>query len=63
MYCYQMDSNFTFVIYGLYLYVNNIISFDEFKKEYAFEVSLFTGRKSTLKLKSTIKIAQYILNL
>lgn len=63
MYCYQMDSNFTFVIYGLYLYVNNIISFEEFKKEYTFEISLFTGGKSPLKLKRTIKIAQYILNL
>ena len=63
MYCYQMDSFFTFVIYGLYLYVNNIISFREFVDNYAFEISIFTGKKSPLKLKSTIKIANYILNL
>lgn len=63
MYCYQMDSFFTFTIYGLYLYINKIITFEEFLEDYGFEISIFTGKKSLLDLKKTIKIAQYILTI
>ena len=63
LYCYEMDSYFTFVIYGMYLYVNKIISFKEFLDDYPFETSLFTGKKTPIKLKRTIKIANYILNI
>lgn len=62
-YSYQMDTFFTFTIYGLYLYINRIITFEEFLEDYGFEISIFTGRKFPLDLKKTIKIAQYILTI
>lgn len=63
IYGYQMDTFFTFTIYGLYLYINKIITFEEFLEDYRFEISIFTGKKSLLDLKKTIKIAQYILTI
>jgi hypothetical protein len=62
MYCYQMDSFFTWLINGFFLYVNDLISFDTFLRNYCFEVSLFTGKKKPIELKQVIKISQYILN-
>lgn len=62
MYCYDMDSYFTFLINGLFMYANKFISFEEFSKKYGFEVSLFTGKKTPIKIKSAIKISQYILS-
>jgi len=59
-YCYQMDSFFTWLINGFFLYVNDLISFETFKKHYYFEVSLFTGKKKQIELKQVIKISQYI---
>lgn len=61
MYCYQMDSFFTWVINGFFMYINGFISFEEFKKNYYFEFSLFTGEKKPIKIKQVIKISQYIL--
>ena len=61
-YCYQMDTFFTYLINGFFLYVNDLISFDTFRKVYCFEVSLFTGKKSPIKIRQVIKISQYILN-
>ena len=62
MYCYQMDSFYTYLINGFFMYANSLISFDDFEKYYCFEVSLFTGKKSPIKIKQVIKISQYILN-
>lgn len=62
MYCYQMDSFFTWLINGFFLYVNGFISFDTFNSRYCFEVSLFSGQKKPIDLKQVIKISQYILN-
>jgi len=61
MFCYQMDSYFTWLINGLFKYVNGFISFDNFKEKYCFEVSLFTGKTKPINLKQAIKISQYIL--
>lgn len=63
IFCYEMDSYFTFVINGYFLYVNNLISLEKFKENYYFEVSLFTGKKKPLNLKKVIRIARYILGL
>jgi hypothetical protein len=63
MYCYQMDSYFTHLINGLFMHVNGLISLDDFKNRYCFELSLFTGKKSPIKIKQAIKISQYILNM
>jgi hypothetical protein len=62
IYCYQMDSFFTWLINGFFMYTNNIISFDDFKRYYCFEVSLFTGKRNPIDLKKVIKIYQCILN-
>ena len=62
MYCYQMDSFFTFLIKGFFMYQNRIISFKEFKDRYCFEVSLFTGKKKPIEIRQVIKISKYILN-
>jgi hypothetical protein len=61
MFCYQMDSYFTWLINGLFKYANGFISFDNFKEKYCFEVSLFTGKTKPLNLKQAIRISQYIL--
>ena len=61
-YCYQMDSYYTFLITGLFMYANKMITFSEFKDNYCFEVSLFTGKKSPINIKYVIKMSNYILN-
>jgi hypothetical protein len=61
MYCYQMDSFFTWLINGFYLYINNFISFEHFKNNYCFEISIFDGKKKPIQLRQVIKISQYIL--
>lgn len=63
MYCYQMDTFFTWLISGLFMYINDIISFDYFQKCYCFEVSLFTGKKKEIDIRQSIKISQYIIKL
>jgi hypothetical protein len=60
-YCYQMDSFYTFLINGLFMYANKMISYNEFLNNYCFEVSLFTGKKSPIKLRYVIKMSKYIL--
>ncbi|MBP6456949.1 MAG: hypothetical protein KA275_09515 [Chitinophagaceae bacterium] len=60
-YCYQMDSYYTFLINGLFMYVNRMITFQEFLKNYCFEVSLFTGKKTPINLKYVIKMSNHIL--
>lgn len=62
IFCYQMDSFFTWLINGFFMYINQHISFDNFKRNYCFEVSLFTGKKKPIEIKQVIKISQYILN-
>jgi len=57
-----MDSYFTWLINGFFMYQSELISFEEFEKYYCFEVSLFTGKKSQIKIKQVVKISQYILN-
>jgi hypothetical protein len=61
MFCYQMDSYFTWLINGLFKYANDFISFDNFKEKYCFEISLFSGKTKPLNLKQAIRISQYIL--
>lgn len=61
MFCYQMDTFYTWLIKGFYLYANNLISFERFMKEYCFEISLFTGKKKPVQIRQVVKISQYIL--
>lgn len=61
MYCYQMDTFFTWLVKGLFMYINDFISFDYFKKCYCFEISLFTGKKKEIDIRQSIKISQYII--
>ena len=61
IYCYQMDSFYSFLISGLFMYINNLITFQDFLNNYCFEVSLFTGERSPINLKYTIKMSNYIL--
>ena len=60
-YCYQMDSFYTFLINGLFMYANKMITFQDFLNNYCFEVSLFTGKKSPINLKYVIKMSNHIL--
>ncbi len=60
-YCYQMDSFYTILITGFFMYANGMITFQDFLNNYCFEVSLFTGKKSPIKLKYVIKISNHIL--
>lgn len=60
-FCYQMDSYYTWVITGFFMYINDFISFEQFKNYYCFEISLFTGEKKPINIKQIIKITQYIL--
>lgn len=60
-YCYQMDSFYTFLMTGLFLYVTKMISYSDFLNTYCFEVSLFTGKKSPINLRNAIKISNHIL--
>ena len=55
-FCYQMDSYFTFLIFGFYIYQKGIIDFNYFLNTYYFEVSLFDGTKKPLKIKNVIRI-------
>jgi len=61
MYCYQMDTFFTWLVKGLFMYINDFISFDYFKKCYCFEISLITGKKKEIDIRQSIKISQYII--
>lgn len=63
IFCYEMDSYFIWLVNGYFLYVNNLISLEQFKENYYFEVSLFTGKNKPLNLKKVIKIARYIFGL
>jgi hypothetical protein len=60
-YCYQMDSFYTFLINGLFMYANRMITFQEFLNNYCFEVSLFSGKRSPVKLRKIIKMSNHIL--
>lgn len=60
-YSYQMDSYFTFLINGLFFYINNEISFDFLEEFYCTERCLFTGKEKPINLRKTIKMANYIL--
>lgn len=60
-YHYQMDTFYTFLIHGLFMYVNEVISFEEFVNTYCFEVSLFDGQKKPINLRYAIKMSNYIL--
>lgn len=61
-FCYQMDFFYTFLIFGYWNYVNNVISIDNFMKNHIFEVSLFDGRKKMIEIRQVIKISKYILS-
>ena len=56
-----MDSFYTFLINGLFMYANRMVTFQDFLNNYCFEVSLFTGKKSPINLKYVIKMSNYIL--
>lgn len=62
MYCYQMDSFFTWLISGAVMYVNDFITFEQFKRNYCFEISLFSGTTKPINIRQVIKISQYILS-
>lgn len=62
-YCYQMDSFYIFLINGLFMYANRMITFQDFLNHYCFEVSLFTGKRSPISLKYVIKMSNHILKL
>jgi hypothetical protein len=61
IYCYQMDSYYVYLINGLFMYANNIITYDVFLNNYCFEISLFNGKRRDIDLKYTIKMSNYIL--
>jgi len=55
-FCYQMDSYFINLSFGVHLLINKQIGELYFEKYYWNEISLFTGKTSPLKLKNVIKI-------
>jgi hypothetical protein len=63
VYMYDLDTYFSMLIEGLWLYSIGAISFLEFKKNYCYEISLFSGKISDINIKKTIKIAQYIFSI
>lgn len=60
-YCYQMDTFYTYLINGLFMYANRMITFQYFLKNHCFSVSLFDGKRSPINLRHTIKMSNYIL--
>lgn len=61
-YCYQMDSFYTNLIWGAFIYAKDLIPYDVFLKIFCFEVSLFTGEKKPINLRQVIKMSNYILS-
>lgn len=60
LFSYQMDTYFTFTINGLQRCIWGQISYYEFMINYCYERNLFTGEKSPISLKQSIRIANKI---
>jgi hypothetical protein len=63
VYCYQMDSYFSFMVFGFYEYQKGTFSFKYFIDNYYFECSLFDGKRKDLELKKVMKMYLYIKNI